>query len=94
MKSERIDLVLLDLWMPGLDGTALLEEMKRDPALREIPVIIISGQYADLTATECALHVSLARAAPASTTETLNYLQALVAALPLRGLPAPAGAQA
>jgi phosphoserine phosphatase RsbU/P len=38
-----IDLVLLDVMMPGLDGYEVLREMKADPHLREVPVIMISG---------------------------------------------------
>jgi phosphoserine phosphatase RsbU/P len=41
--TEEIDLVLLDLIMPGLDGYDVLVAMKRDDKLREIPVIMISG---------------------------------------------------
>ncbi len=37
------DLVLLDLNMPGLDGRAVLAEVKRDPALRDIPVVVLSS---------------------------------------------------
>ncbi len=38
----RPDLVLLDLNLPGRDGREVLEEMKADPALRSIPVIVLT----------------------------------------------------
>jgi adenylate cyclase len=37
------DLVLLDVMMPELDGIGVLSEIKADPALRHIPVIMISA---------------------------------------------------
>ncbi|HBA61421.1 MAG TPA: hypothetical protein DCZ92_11515 [Elusimicrobia bacterium] len=40
--SVRPDLVLLDLNMPGKDGRAVLEEMRRDPALAAVPVIVLT----------------------------------------------------
>ena len=43
IKSELPDLVLLDLMMPVLDGFAVLRQVKADPDLRDIPVIIISA---------------------------------------------------
>ena len=42
--AERpIDLVLLDIMMPEMNGYQVLEEMKSDMALRAIPVIVISA---------------------------------------------------
>jgi PleD family two-component response regulator len=38
-----IDVVLLDLLMPGLDGFATLERIKAEPSLRHLPVIVISA---------------------------------------------------
>ncbi len=38
-----IDLVLLDVMMPRLDGFAVLERHRADPAIRHIPVIMISA---------------------------------------------------
>jgi phosphoserine phosphatase RsbU/P len=41
--TGAFDLVLLDVMMPVLDGHAALVRMKGDPALRDIPVIMISA---------------------------------------------------
>ncbi len=43
VKKEKPDLILLDLMMPKKGGLQVLNEMKKDPNLRNIPVIIISG---------------------------------------------------
>lgn len=41
--QSRQDVVLLDVLMPKLDGFQVLERIKADPSLREIPVIVISA---------------------------------------------------
>jgi two-component system, NtrC family, nitrogen regulation response regulator NtrX len=38
-----VELVILDLKLPGMSGVAALEQMKRDEATREIPVLVVSG---------------------------------------------------
>ena len=43
-RREKPDLVTLDISMPGKDGGQVFEEMRSDPALRDIPVCIISGR--------------------------------------------------
>src|SRR5262249_2253606 len=43
LQSEPFDLLLLDIEMPELDGFAVLEQLKADPQLREIPVIVTSS---------------------------------------------------
>lgn len=43
MNSERIDIALLDIVLPGTDGLIFLQEMKANKAQRDIPVIIISN---------------------------------------------------
>ncbi len=43
MKKVQLDLVLLDVVMPGLSGLDVLDEMKKDKRLEAIPVIFISG---------------------------------------------------
>ena len=42
-KAELPDLILLDLVLPEKDGFTVLEELKKDPATRGIPVIIVSN---------------------------------------------------
>jgi adenylate cyclase len=43
LAARPVDLVLLDVMMPDLDGYAVLQRMKSDPALRDIPVLMISA---------------------------------------------------
>ncbi len=41
--SPPIDLVLLDVMMPGIDGYEVLRQLKSDATLRELPVLMISA---------------------------------------------------
>ena len=43
LRAEKFDLVLLDMIMPGLDGYQVLTRMKSDPAMADVPVIILSS---------------------------------------------------
>ena len=43
IEKEVLDLVLLDLMMPGVSGYDVLTLLKNDPRFREIPVIMISA---------------------------------------------------
>lgn len=43
MAREPVDVVLLDVMMPDLDGLAVLERLKADAATRDVPVIMISA---------------------------------------------------
>jgi CheY-like chemotaxis protein len=44
MRSRRVDILLLDLMLPGMSGFQVMEEKRQDPAIRDIPVIIISSR--------------------------------------------------
>ncbi len=44
VRVEKPDLVLLDLMMPDMDGWEVYQKIKADPALREIPVIVITAK--------------------------------------------------
>ncbi len=40
------DLLFVDLVMPVMDGEQLLEQLRADPALRELPVVLMTGATA------------------------------------------------
>jgi CheY-like chemotaxis protein len=46
-ESLRPDLVLLDLNLPRKDGREVLAEIKSDPALRSIPVVVLTTSKAE-----------------------------------------------
>lgn len=49
-RSEKPDLVFLDIVMSDMDGFAVMRELHHDPATRNIPVVFVSSksQKADL----------------------------------------------
>jgi DNA-binding response OmpR family regulator len=42
--SRRPALILLDLMMPDLGGIRVLEELRGDPSLVDVPVIVVTGK--------------------------------------------------
>ena len=44
LADRPVDVVLLDLIMPGMDGNQVLKRLKENAQLRSIPVIVISGR--------------------------------------------------
>jgi len=47
--KEKIDLILLDILMPGMDGYEVCRTVKADKSLRHIPVIFITSKNDDLS---------------------------------------------
>ena len=45
--AVRPDVVILDLNLPGLDGREVLRQMKTDPQLRIIPVVVMTSSEAE-----------------------------------------------
>jgi two-component system phosphate regulon response regulator PhoB len=43
MKKERPSLVLLDIMMPRKSGVNVYQQMKKDPSLKHIPIVITTG---------------------------------------------------
>jgi CheY-like chemotaxis protein len=46
-RASRPDLVLLDLNLPKVSGKEVLSEVKSDPALRQIPVVVLTTSQSD-----------------------------------------------
>jgi HAMP domain-containing protein/CheY-like chemotaxis protein/signal transduction histidine kinase len=44
MRSEQIDCAVLDLKLPDMSGFDVLEEMRRDSELRDLPVVVFTGR--------------------------------------------------
>lgn len=42
-QGQTPDVVLVDLYMPRMSGRDLVVAMRADPALREIPVVLVTG---------------------------------------------------
>ncbi|MFO7958621.1 MAG: response regulator [Candidatus Brocadiia bacterium] len=45
--APRPGLILLDLNMPGMDGRQALKEIKQDPDLKSIPVVVLTSSKAE-----------------------------------------------
>jgi CheY-like chemotaxis protein len=46
-KAPRVDLVLLDLGLPKQDGRRVLAEIRDDPQLTHLPVVVLTGSNAE-----------------------------------------------
>jgi len=44
-KSERPDLIILDILMPGMDGGEVARMLKEVPETEDIPVIFLTGMF-------------------------------------------------
>ncbi|MBN3040918.1 MAG: response regulator [Candidatus Omnitrophica bacterium] len=43
-KQEEVELILLDIMMPGINGFDVLARLKEDPKTKAIPVIMLTGK--------------------------------------------------
>ena len=43
LKTERPDLIVMDIQLPGMDGLEATRKLKQDPAMRDIPVIAVTS---------------------------------------------------
>ncbi len=43
LKTERPDLILMDIQLPGMDGLEATKKLKGDPATQDIPVVAVTS---------------------------------------------------
>lgn len=43
LKKEKPDIILLDIMMPKMNGIEMLKAVKADPALKDIPIVILTN---------------------------------------------------
>ncbi len=74
-QAQCPDLMLLDLFMPGMDGLALLQEIRRDARLVDMRAIVISARAMEREAAPAMGELHFARAGGFSLAEVLQVLQ-------------------
>jgi DNA-binding response OmpR family regulator len=59
VRTQKPDLILMDVMLPGLNGAEAIKEIRKDPVNKNIPVIfltgLVSGRDSDLK--EAGIHV-------------------------------------
>ncbi len=82
MHARKPDLVFLDLVMPEMDGLRVLETMRSQPQLADVPVVLVTAtSYVADTLSQIGKQLTVRRADGLSTAEVLRCLHALAALL-------------
>jgi two-component system, chemotaxis family, response regulator Rcp1 len=76
--TDRPDLVLLDLNLPRKNGREVLAEVKSSPALKQIPVLVLTSSRSDEDISEAySLNANCYITKPADLSEYVNVLKAV-----------------
>jgi len=87
-RREHPDLMVVDAFMPGMDGAALCRALKADPALAGIPVVILtSSDAAEDRAAALRAGASDVLSKPISRVELIEAVQRFLRYRNVRGLP-------
>jgi uncharacterized protein (TIGR02266 family) len=77
-RQPRVDLVMADLYMPVMDGFTLVERMKADPALLEVPTLVISAGGPDARARAESLGVDVYLQKPVQFVDVISTVRTLL----------------
>jgi len=76
--APRPDLILLDLNLPKMDGREVLRQIKAEPALRSIPIVVLTTSQADEDVVKAYdLHVNCYITKPIDLAQFLNVVKAI-----------------
>jgi CheY-like chemotaxis protein len=82
MCAHRPDLVLLDLIMPGVDGFQVLEKMRQQPELTDVPIVLLTAtSYAEDALEQRGSQVVIRRPDGLRPAEVLRCLRAVIGVL-------------
>jgi uncharacterized protein (TIGR02266 family) len=78
LKSEHFDLAIIDSYLPELDGTSVVRFARADPALKELPIVMISVDEKNMKLQSINAGANLFVAKPVQAKALISTLSALV----------------
>ncbi len=90
LKEQRPRLAIIDVLMPGLTGYEVIEEARRDAALRDVPMLLLTGAFEPFDegrAAQCGARGSLGK--PFDPQRLLEQVESLLRESPSEAPPPP-----
>ncbi len=79
MSNKKVDLIVTDLQMPGMDGQTFLKILHRNPLLKNKPVLVLSGSFTPQLREELKIYPTVRTLAkPSSEEEIASTLKELI----------------
>jgi len=86
-REHRPDLILLDLMLPKVDGLSLCRQLKDDPSLCDVPIIVLSGRpFSEFGQTALDLGCRAYLEKPIGPVEVLHRVEELIGRAPPSGV--------
>jgi len=75
MRQNKPDLIILDKEMPGMNGEDVVRLVRRDPSLKQIPIIMISADVENIEACAKACGIAHYLTKPCEPEDLLEMIQ-------------------